>query len=153
MSEVNMEMAKTVYDSLCSVLDKMNIKYDKIEDKLAILVGYKGQDMNHDLVIVVNAKSEIVQIYEKMPYSIDPNRAADVAKAVCYVNSRLLFGHFVYNVEDKLSFELTQIYTGSLIGEELLQRMILLLIRIVEDYDDKFMALNKGYLKPEDFNN
>ena len=29
--------------------------------------------------------------------------------------------------------------------------MIMALIFSVEEYDDKFMALNKGYLKPEDF--
>ena len=151
MSEVNMEMGRTIYNSICSVLDKMNIKYNKIEDKLVIVFGYKGQDMNHDLLIAVNANQEAIQLIERLPYSIDPEKAADVAMAICYVNNRLLSGKFTYDMKETLSFEMTQLYSGSLIGEATLQRMLLALIHTVEEFDDKFMALNKGYLKAEDF--
>lgn len=151
MSEVNMEMGRTIYNSICSVLDKMEINYNKVEEDLVILFGYKGQDMNHDLLIAVNAKQEAIQIMERLPFSISPEKATDVAVAICYANSRLLSGKFTYNMGDYVSFEITQLYSGSLIGEPTLRRMLLALISTVEEYDDKFMALNKGYLKAEDF--
>jgi len=151
MSEVNMEMAKTIYDSACAVLDGMGINYKKVENDLVILFGHRGQDMNHDLILAVNARQEAIQLIEKLPFSIDPEKASEVAGAVCLINDKILSGKFTYNMEDRLSFEVTQIYSGSLIGEETIKRMLLALVFTVEEYDDKFMALNKGYWKVNDF--
>ena len=61
MAEQNMEMGKAIYESLCNVLDKMEIHYRKYEEDLVISFGYKGKDMNHDLLIGVNVKQEVIQ--------------------------------------------------------------------------------------------
>lgn len=151
MSEQNLELGKAIYESLCNVLNKMEVNYKKVEEDLVIAFGYKGQDMNHDLIIAVNVEREVIQLIERLPFEISAEKATDVACAVCYANDRILAGQFTYNMEDRLSFEVTQIFTGSLIGEEALHRMIMALVITVENYDDKFMALNKGYLKPENF--
>ena len=64
---------------------------------------------------------------------------------------------FPYNKTEKqgedLFFEMAQFYSGSLIGEKTLGRMIMALIFTVEDYDDKFMALNSGYITTDAFKN
>lgn len=146
-----MEMAKTIYETVCSTLDNMKINYKRHDDDLVITFGHKGDDMNHDLIIAVNAKQEVVKIIEQLPYNIDPSKAADVAMAVCYVNEQLLTGGFEYGMGDTLAYSVNHAYTGSLIGEETIKRLILALVFTVEEYDDKFMALNKGYIKPEDF--
>lgn len=151
MSEVNMETAKAMYGTVCSALDEMNLNYRKFEEDLVITFGYKGQDMNHDVIIIVNAEREVIQLVEKLPFEIDENKAADVSRAVCYANQYLVSGRFIYNMKDEISFKLTQFYAGSLIGHEVIKNMIIALAVTVEGYDDKFMALNKGYLKPEDF--
>ena len=54
MSEINMEMAKSVYDTVCVALDKMNINYNKHEEDLVITFGHKGRDMNHNLLVYEN---------------------------------------------------------------------------------------------------
>lgn len=153
MAEVNMEAGRAIYSSLCSVLDKMGISYKKIEEDLVVTFGHRGDDMNHNLVIVVNVEREVIQLSERLPFNINPQKAAEVAMAVCNVNDHLLIGQFTYNMEDRISYEVTQIFTDSLIGEELLRRMILTLAFTVEEYDDKFMALNKGYIEPAEFKN
>ena len=151
MSEANMEMAKTIYETACSTLDKMELHYKRHEEDLVISFGHRGQDLNHDLILAVNAKQEAIQLIEKLPFSINPEMASEVAGAVCLVNDSILSGKFSYNMEDRLTFEVTQLYSGSLIGEETIKRMLLALVFTVEEYDDKFMALNKGYLKVADF--
>ena len=151
MSEVNMEMARTVYDSVCATLDAMGLKYDKIENDLVVTLGHRGEDMNHDLIFIVNAEQEVIQLIERLPYSVDTQKAADVACAVCLINSRLLVGKFSYDLGEHISYKVTQVYSGSLIGEETIKRMILALVFSVEEYDDKLMALSKGYLKVDDF--
>ncbi len=151
MSEVNMELAKSIYESACKALDNMEINYRKVEEDLVILFGHRGKDMNHDLIMAVNAQQEAVQIVEKLPFRINPERAADVASAVCLVNDRLLAGKFCYDLDERLSFEVNQVYTGSLVGDATIARMLMALVVSVEAYDDKFMALNNGYLKVDDF--
>lgn len=151
MAEETMEMGKVIYDSVCSVLDGMNIHYQKIEEDLVVAFGHHGNDMNHDLILRVNTEKEVIQLFEKLPFSMDESKAADIARAVCAVNINLLCGAFSYDLKDNLLYEVTQIYSGSLIGEETIKRMLLALVFTVEEYDDKFMALNKGYLKVENF--
>lgn len=151
MSEANMEMAKTVYESICVVLDSMNIKYKRVDDDLVLLISHRGEDMNHDLIFIVNAEKEVIQMYEKLPFGIDEDRVSDVARAICLVNNTLLLGGFNFNLNDSITYEITQLFSGSLIGEDTIRKMMLALVFTVEEYDDKFMALNKGYLKPEDF--
>lgn len=151
MSEVNMEMARSIYESACSALDKLELNYRKIEEDLVILLGLRGDDMNHDMIFSVDEKREVIRLLEKMPFEIDPARSADVASAVCLVNDRLVLGGFTYNMEERLAFEVAQAYTGSLVGEETIKRLLFALVGTVEEYDDKFMALNKGYLKVDDF--
>lgn len=151
MSEVNMEMAKNVFESACAALDAMDIKYKKVEDDLVILFGHRGQDMNHELLLAVNARQEAIQLIERLPFEIEADKARDVACAVCLVNDRILAGSFTFDMESRLSYEVTQLYSGSLIGEETIKRMIIALVITVEEYDDKFMALNKGYVTVDEF--
>ena len=151
MSEINMEMAKSVYDTVCVALDKMNINYNKHEEDLVITFGHKGRDMNHNLLVYVDAERTVIQVVEELPFRISPEKASEIASAVCYANQYLVCGKFTYDMAEVIKFKVTQIYDGSLIGPETIERMILALAVTVEQYDDKFMALNKGYLKVEDF--
>lgn len=151
MNNENLELASSVYESICSVLDEMSINYEKIEKDLVVLFGHHGDDMNHKLLVAVNARQEAIQLMETLPFDINPERGTDIAVATCYVNNKILSGKFTYDMDETLNFEVTQIYSGSLIGEETIKRMILALVFTVEEYDDKFFALNKGYIKTDAF--
>ncbi len=151
MSEVNMEMAKTMFGSICSTLDNMKLNYQVHEDDLALVLGHKGDDMEHNILVLVDAEKEVIRVVERLPFKMNPDKASDIAMAVCNANERLLVGSFSYDMQENLTYNITQIYNGSLIGEEAIKRMILTLAFTVEDFDDKFMALNKGYLKPDAF--
>jgi len=151
MSDVNMETAKNVYGTVCTALDEFGLNYNKIEEDLLITFSLKGDDMEHNLLIVVNPQKEVIQVAEKLPFKISEEKAADIAIAMCYANDVLLNGKFSSDLKERLHYDVTQIYSGSLIGVDTVKRMIMALVYTVEEYDDKFLALNKGYLKPEDF--
>ena len=151
MSEVNLEMAKTIYGTVCTALDNLGLHYKKVEEDLVITFGLKGDDMNHDLLVVVNPQKEVIQIIEKLPFAISAEKASDIAIAMSYANDVLLNGKFTSDLKQRINYEVTQIYSGSLIGEETIKRMILALVYTVEEYDDKFFALNKGYITAESF--
>ena len=146
-----MEMAKSVYDTVCAGLDKMGLRYTRHDEDLVVTLGYKGKDMNHEVIIRVDGKREVIQTIEILPFRIDPAKASEVASAMCYANRYLVCGNFTYDMQEEITFKVTQIYDGSLIGPETVERMIMALAVTVEEYDDKFIALNNGYLKVEDF--
>lgn len=153
MSTPNLEMAEAVYSTFCKVLDDMKVVYNKHEDDHVITFGYKGKDMNHDIIIFVNPETDTFRIVERLPYQIPQEKVIDIALATCLVNNRLMLGGFTYALDENLNFEVAQSYAGSLVGEAAIIKCLFAVFVCVEEYDDKFMALNKGYIKVEDFVN
>ena len=144
-------MGKSIYESVCSTLDRMDLKYNRHDDDLVIHLGYRGDDLNHDLLIIVNPKQEVIQFVERLPITVDTEKAIDIALAVCLVNDSILIGEFTYGLGKDLEYKINHAYTGSLVGEDTIERMIRTIAFTVEEYDDKFLALNKGYIQFSDF--
>lgn len=151
MNDEKMEMGRTVYNTICAALDEAEIKYDRHDETLFIDFRYKGEDMIHNQFILVNPEREAIQWIDRLPFAISSEKSAEMALAVCTVNDRLLAGRFSYNGKEQLQFEMTQLYTGGLVSKALIKRITFMCYQTVEDFDDKFMALNKGYLKINDF--
>lgn len=146
------DSAKKIYKTVCKTLDSMKINYTEHEDDLVVTLGHKGEDMNHDLIIAVNEKQEAIQLVEQLPFDIASDKAVDVAVALSMINSKLLLGHFTLDFNKlKVCFELAQTFTGVSFSEATIQRLVGALVITVEEYDDKLIALNKGYLKFTDF--
>jgi len=151
MSEANKETSRDIYRAVCAALDRMEVGYCKYEDVLAVEFDYRGQDMNHNVQINIEPGHEVIRIVENLPFKMYENKSEEIADAVCYANRNLVSGRFIYNMSDEICFKISQFYSGNLINYEVIKNMIIDLVIAVESYDDKFMALNKGYLKPEDF--
>jgi len=154
MSEEKRALAKSVYDRIATTLDSMGLHYTRHDDDLVIHLGMKGDDMNHDMLLIVREENAVLSIMEPLPFSLDPDNANEIAKAVCNINNQLILGGFTYSAgADKLRFELSIPFNGSLIGEETIKRILVNAVQTVEAYDDKFLALNKGYISSEEFKN
>lgn len=151
MSGINIEKAKNVYDVVCATLDEMGFRYEKVPEHLAIEFSYRGRDMHHDFEIIINAEQDAIMMMDYLPLRINPQKAAEVAMAVCYANKKTLAGRFLYGMEEYMIYALTHIYLDSVISKSTVERMILSVTTTVEEYDDKFSKLNNGYLKVDDF--
>ena len=147
-----MNEAKVMYELIATTLDNMELKYDRHDDDLVIHLGTKGDDMNHDMLLAVREKQKVISFLERLPFHLNPENANEIAKAVCNINNQMLLGGFTYEAgSENINFELSIPYNGCLIGEETIQRILMIAVRAVEDYDDKFLALNKGYISSEEF--
>ena len=151
MSTPNLAAAEAVYSTFRKVLDDMQVIYTEHKEDNVITFGYKGKDMNHDIIIFVNPESETFRIVERLPYDIPEDKIIDVALAASLVNSRLMIGGFTYALDEHLNFEVAQSYAGSLVGEAAIKKCLFAVFVCVEEYDDKFMALNKGYITIKEF--
>ncbi len=149
---VDMKKAREVYDTLISMLDNIHFKYEKIEDKLMIKSGIKGDDLPVDFFVVVNPEKQVVQFLSVLPCNMPANKRVDGAIAVCVANYGLCDGSFDYNLSDGgIVFRMTSSYRESVLGEELFEYLIMVAAATVDTYNHKFFALATNMITVQQF--
>ena len=152
MAEVNMEKAREVFNGLCAALDRRNWKYDKEEDKLMVHFRVSGDDIPMQFFIFVEAGPQIVRLMSPMPFKMSEGKRMEGAIATCVANFGMVDGSFDYNLADGgIYFRQTASYRESNIGDGLFQFMISCGCAMVDRYNDKFLAIDRGFLSISDF--
>ena len=152
MAEQDMKKAVEVYGTLCSMLDNINWKYDKIEEKLMIKSGVKGEDLPIDFIVVVKPRNQVVQFISSMPFNMPEDKRVEGALAVCTANYGLVDGSFDYDLSDgQIIFRLTSSYRDSLLSEALFEYMVMVSASTIDKYNDLFFMLAKGMITLEQF--
>lgn len=152
MAEKNMKLAKEVYAVLCEALDKRKWRYKKDEEELDVQFSVNGDDIRMDFIIAVDAERQLVRLVSLMPFKFDETKKIDGAIAVCAASYGLADGSFDCDLfTGEVSFRMTQTYRGSKLGDGLFQYMIGCACVTVDKYNDKFLAISKGYLSINDF--
>ncbi len=152
--EKQLKKAKTVFDSLCSMLDGKKGRYDKHEDDLVVTFIVGGDDIPMHMIIKVDAERELVRLVSPIPVVFEDDKRVEGAIATSQVNYRLADGSFDYDFrEGKVLFRMTSSFRDSLISEDLLEYMMGCASYTVDEYNDKFLMLAKGMIPLEYFFN
>ena len=152
MAEQDMKKAVEVYDTLCSMLDNIGWKYEKVEEKLMIKSGVKGEDLPIDFLVIVKPRNQVVQFISSMPFNMPEDKRVEGALAVCTANYGLVDGSFDYDLSDgQIVFRLTSSYRDSLLSEALFEYMIMVSASTIDNYNDRFFMLAKGMISLEQF--
>lgn len=152
MAENDMKKAVEVYDTLCSMLDNIGWKYDKVEEKLMIKSGVKGEDLPIDFLVIVKPRNQVVQFISSMPFNMPEDKRVEGALAICTANYGLVDGSFDYDLSDgQIVFRLTSSYRESLLSEALFEYMIMVSASTIDKYNDRFFMLAKGMITLEQF--
>ncbi|MBQ4112373.1 MAG: YbjN domain-containing protein [Clostridia bacterium] len=152
MAENNMRKAVEVYNTVCSMLDNIGWKYEKVEEKLMIRSGVKGDDLPIEFVVMVKPKNEVVQLLSAMPFNMPEDKRVEGALAICTANYGLIDGSFDYDLSDgQIVFRLTSSYRDSLLSEELIKYMVMVSAGTIDKYNDRFFMLAKGMITIEQF--
>ena len=147
-----MKKAVEVYDTLCSMLDNIGWKYDKVEEKLMIKSGVKGEDLPIDFLVIVKPRNQVVQFISSMPFNMPEDKRVEGALAICTANYGLVDGSFDYDLSDgQIVFRLTSSYRESLLSEALFEYMIMVSASTIDKYNDRFFMLAKGMITLEQF--
>lgn len=118
----NMAKAKETFDALCQMLDDRNWHYEKIEEKLKIKSGIKGDDLPIDFVMRVNPRNQIVSFLSWLPFKVEESKRIDVALATCVANYGLADGSFDFDLSDgEILFRLTSSFRDSALGDDLFE--------------------------------
>ena len=150
--EMKMERAKKVYNTLCTAIDKRDWTYDREDEDLIVRFNVSGEDIPMSFILIVDADRQLVRLLSPIPFNMGEDKRMDGAIATCVASYGFINGSFDYDLEDgSIVFRLTQSFRGSDVNEEVLQYMISLSCSVVDNYNDRFMALNKGLLSITDF--
>lgn len=149
--EMKRKKAEEVYGVLCKALDERNWRYEKEEEKLTVRFNVSGDDLSMRFRVAIDEQRDIIRLFSWMPFQMKERRM-EGALATCYVNYRLVDGCFDYDLKDgSILFRMTASYRGSLIGTGLIAYMIDCACGTIDDYNDRFLMLEKGRLEPSDF--
>ena len=152
MSEIKMERAKKVYATLCEALDERNWKYEKVDDDLLVHFSVNGDDLPIQYIIFVDVDRQLIRLLSHMSFDMSEDKRIDGAIATCHATYGLRDGSFDYDLSDgKIVQRMTSAFLDNEVPVSVIQYMIDFTGAVVDKYNDKFFALNKGFLTIEKF--
>lgn len=152
MDDEKIKRAQKVYGTLCAALDSNELHYDKDEDDLSVECGIQGEDLPMKIKIKIDSGRQLILLLSHIPFVVPEDKRLDVAIATCVVNNKLVNGSFDYDVEDgHMFFRMTNSFIDSEIGNELFSYMFAVSCHTIDEYNDKFFALGKGFMSIDDF--
>lgn len=150
--EKNVKNAYDVYQTLCQMLDDLKLKYSREDDDFSITVGIQGDDFPVRMIIRVNPDKALISVFSKIPFTVSEEKRVELSVAVSMANYLLVDGNFDYNIANgDIIFRLTSSYLDSLIGKELLEYMLMVSYKTIDDFNDKFFMLMKEKMTIDEF--
>ena len=151
-NERNLAKAKEVFDQLVATLDSKNWHYDKVEEKLMIQSGVKGDDLPIEFSLFVRPRNQVVQLLSRLPFEVPEDKRIDMAIATCVANFKLVDGSFDYDISDgTILFRQTCSFRESILGAELFEYMIYCAAGTIDEYNDQFFMLAKNMITIQQF--
>lgn len=145
-------LAKTVYDNLCQTLDKRNWKYEKHDEDLIVTFTSRGNDLPMDFVMAIDEDKQMIRLFSRMPFVVPEDKRMELAIATCDATNRLADGSFDYDITTgKIAFRMTTTFIDSVISETVFDYLVIVSSNTVDEYNDKFFAIAKGFMSLEDF--
>jgi hypothetical protein len=154
MDEKSIEKAVEVYFTLCQAIESRGWTFDRNDEKLTVDFQVNGEDLPMTCVIMVDIERQMVRFFSPMPFKMCEDKIVEGAVAVCASSYDMADGNFIYDIETgSITFKMTASFMNSTVGEGLFQYLIQCALSTVDRYNDKFFALNKGFISIEDFLN
>lgn len=140
----NKKQAKTVFDSICKMLDEQGLNYQKNEEQYDIFCDVVGEDLPINILINVKQEGNLVALMTKLPFVIPKEKKVDIAIAVNVINLMLTNGNFDFDfTTGNLYFKMTQNTMESLISKNVFEYMFYVSCKVVDDYNDKLLMITK----------
>ena len=150
--QMSIEKAKKVYRSICAAIESRDWFYDKKEEDLAVMFKVSGDDIPISIIMQVDAERQLVRLLSPLPFNVPDDRRVEGALATCAANYGLVDGNFDYNVTTgQIMFRITTAIRANTVGEGVFQHMIDCTLAVVEEYNDRLLALCNGEISIKDF--
>lgn len=156
MDNKNLQQAAKVFETVKSVLDstgwKQNANID--EENMVVRLAIVKDDLPMEIRLIVDPENLLISLYSTFPFFLSEENLTDGALALCYINDHLTDGCFDLDLETgRVCFRVTLTFRESLISQEAIKYLFDCTVYIVDEYNDKMLAISKGALSLEDFVN
>ena len=150
---MNNKQAKRCFNTITQALDEMGWKYTADENTLSVKYDAYGEDLISSYILTIDAEKETLNLTCSLPYRAPRNDRGDFAKAVALANSRFYNGSFEFNPNTRsVLYRMTTFIKGGMEPTtETIKYMIDTACDTVDKYNDKFLAVGKGYLTLDQF--
>lgn len=149
-----LQNAKQTYQALLAEINRRDWTCDPDEENLTVRIDVSGDDLPLHFIFQVEADAEIVSMYSPLGITIAEDKRLEVALAACLASNSVVDGNFDYNVgKGRLVYRLTAPFHDHAIEPEHFGFMFDCGCAVVDHYNDRFLALNKGMLSLDDFAN
>ena len=150
--EIKHAAALKVYETLCSALEAREWHFDRHDDDLVVSFSVRGEDIPMSFIVMVDEDRQLVRVSSPLPFRFDEEKRMEGAIVSCVASYGLVDGSFDYDIMDgSVSFRMTASFRGSNIADGLLQYMISCACSVVDRYNDKLLAVNKGHMSVSEF--
>ncbi len=138
----DLKQAQAVFDTVCEYLDSRDLKYQKEEDELKVILATKGDDLLIPLKIAVDPAMQIISVFSGIPFVVPEEKRIAMTLAVTAANYCIADGSFDYAVKDgEIVFRITSSYRNSIIGKDLVDYLLMCAAITADRYNDKFQKL------------
>lgn len=150
--EKKLEQAKKVYATMRAALDEREWRYDSFEDDLVVRFDVSGDDIPMQFIMQADAKLQLIRLISRLPFQMGEDKRIEGAVAACAATYGMADGAFEYDLGDgTITFRLNAAFQDSRIGVGLIQYMISCACSMVDQYNELFLALNKGLIGINEF--
>ncbi len=145
-------LAAKVYHTLCQAIENREWSFEKDEENLTAYFGVRGDDIPMQFILRVDEDRQLIRLLSMLPFKMSEEKRMEGAIATCVITYGLADGSFDYDLSDgSVYFRMTASFRDSIIGEGLFQYMISCACAMVDQYNDQFLALDKGIISIADF--
>ncbi len=140
------------FETIKKALDEIGWKYNADDENKSIDLQVSGDDLTLKFIINVREQQNIVQILSPLPFTVPKDKFELMARATCFVTSRLIDGAFDFHENNgTIFFRMTTCYRGMGMGTERFKYMIHTACHTVDDYNDKLLLVSNGMLSLDKF--
>ncbi len=142
-----LESASKAYGALCETMKRKGLNVREEKEKGILLTSVKGRSVPVRFRFSVDGAMQQIRVSARLPLTVREEMRAEAAVATTAATYSLLNGWFSYDIENgTIVFRMSQPFLNSEINESLLDYMISVCVRAVNDNYDLFLELDSGKL-------
>ena len=143
--EMNMQRAKAAYEVVKEAFTSRGLGFESLDNRLAIRLGIKNDKGQTNVMVMVNSAAQAIAMYSVLPFTVDTNKSAAMALAVCDANEKLLQGSFDFNTkEGRVIAKVTNSFVDMEVSKGMVSVMFVRLMKMLEEYSEKLRSASKG---------
>ena len=150
--ETKAVLAQKAYSDLCTHLDAMDLKYTRRDEDKVITLTLHGDDLPMEILLLVKEAPGVISLISPIHPKAPEDKRIETAVAVNVANYGMIFGSFDYDISDgDIHWRAVLPYINTTITKEQVEYLVLVSAHTIDNYNDKFLMLNKGMMTLEQF--